>query len=583
MFSRFLFFDRDRNRWLDFSRTKKTFRAWSVSEVAKGLEWADHMLGAGYTVAGFISYEAAPAMDESYKTYPAQEGLPLVFFVACRDVKFLQSLPRENERAFSFEPWQPDISRDNYLNVIGRIKDYIEQGDTYQVNYTFRLKSRLSGDSFAMFRKVLSAQPGAYAAYLETDNYVLASFTPELFFSLENEELLMRPMKGTMHRGLTASDDRQLARALELSEKDQAENLMIVDMVRNDLGRVARPGSVQVPRLLRVEKYPTVWQMTSDVSAQSDAPFSTIISSLFPCASITGAPKARTMEIINELETTPRGIYTGSIGYVTPQRRACFSVAIRTVVVNRQTSEAVYGVGSGIVWDSAGENEYEECRVKSRVLTREAPDDFALLETMLWEKDNGIYLRDYHLQRLAESAAYFDFIYPQTKIDEALSAISGETGQRLKLRLLLYKSGRFELQQDALSAGSDENAVTCIVLPQAVNSNDPFLYHKTTNRPVYDKALQAAKKAAADDAILLNEKGEITESCIANVVLELDGKLLTPPISCGLLSGTYRRYLFDCGRLEEQILTVDDLKRAEKVWLINSVRRWQKVRVLSVI
>jgi len=581
MFSRFLFFDRDRNRWLDFSRAEETFRAWSVAEVAAGLEWADRMLGAGYTVAGFISYEAAPAMDESYKTFPAQEDLPLLLLAACRDVGFPELPPITDDRTFSFEPWQPDISRDDYLNVIGRIKDFIEHGDTYQVNYTFRLKSRFSGDSFAMFRKVLAAQPNAYAAYLETDSHVLASFTPELFFSLENDELLMRPMKGTMHRGLTASDDRRLARALELSEKDQAENLMIVDMVRNDLGRVARPGSVQVPRLLRVEKYPTVWQMTSDVSAQSDAPFSTIISSLFPCASITGAPKARTMEIISGLETTPRGIYTGSIGYVTPRREACFSVAIRTVVVNRQTSEAVYGVGSGIVWDSEGENEYEECRVKSRVLTREAPEDFALLETMRWEKRQGIYLRDYHLQRLAESAVYFDFIYPQNKIAEALSAITSETEQRLKLRLLLYKNGRFELQQVPLPPAIDEG-VACIVRVHAVDSNDPFLYHKTTHRHMYDNALRAAKEAGANDAILLNEKGEITESCLANIVLKLDGRLLTPPVSCGLLNGTYRRYLLGCSRLEEQILTVDDLKRAEEVWLINSVRRWQKVRLVSV-
>ena len=408
------------------------------------------------------------------------------------------------------------------------------------------------------------------SAYVDLGRHALCSASPELFFRLEGDQIVSRPMKGTAARGRTLKEDEGQAAWLRQSVKNQAENLMIVDMVRNDLGRIAHPGTVRVPRLFELEKYPTLYQLTSTVAARTDASLEEIFAALFPCASITGAPKIRTMHLIRRLEKQPRGIYTGAIGWVGPGRRACFSVAIRTVQIERAAGTATYGTGAGIVWDSEAETEYRECLTKAQLLTR-SPDEFSLLETLRWDSEGGFALLERHLQRLRDSARYFDYRYRRDEVTVQLLGLS----ERLppaphRVRLLLRSDGEVRLESEPLSQKPPSWRVA--IAGSTLDRNDPFLFHKTTRRAVYDKA--RAEFPALDDVILCNQEDELTESTMANLVLKIGGELLTPPIDCGLLPGTRRAELLAKGRLREAVLPRAALLEAEEVWLINSVRGW---------
>jgi para-aminobenzoate synthetase/4-amino-4-deoxychorismate lyase len=448
------------------------------------------------------------------------------------------------------------------------------------VNYTFRLNADFSGSPFALFCDLAAAQHGHYAAFIETDEYAICSASPELFFELKEGVITARPMKGTMPRDLTFSKDWKNAEALKNSAKDQAENIMIVDMIRNDIGRIAEAGSVETLSRFDVEKYPTVWQLTSTVRGQaltfakrqkSRPDPVALFKALFPCASITGTPKAKTMEIIQGLEKGPRGVYTGAIGFFAPDGSAQFNVAIRTAVI--QDGKAEYGIGGGIVWDSGADSEYEEALSKAAILTKKMPN-FQCLETMLWE-DGEIFLLERHLKRLAESAEYFDFKCDQNAIRGHLRNLRFDYPMRI--RLLLNQDGTFiQTQQSVHTCAS---VMKLAVAKEPVNSGDLFLYHKTTSRTVYEKA--KADFPEADDVLLYNERGEVTESCIANVVVELDGRKVTPPVSCGLLAGTFREELLATGEIEERVVILEDLKRATGVWLINSIRKWRWIEIAS--
>jgi len=381
-------------------------------------------------------------------------------------------------------------------------------------------------------------------------------------------------MKGTAPRGLTLSEDKIQKEWLYNSEKNRAENVMIVDMIRNDMGRIAITGSVEVPHLFDVERYPTVWQMTSTVSAESDASVCEIVCALFPCASITGAPKPHTTEIIAGLETTPRNIYTGCIGFIAPGRKAQFNVAIRTVLIDRKLMQAEYGVGGGIVWDSTSSEEYKECQVKALVLMK-TPTEFSLLETMLWMPDNKYFLLDYHLRRVRDSAEYFGIPLNIDCIRRNLTKIEVTIKNcPHKVRLLISQDGAISCESVQLKDSAQRCPVRLRLASIPVDSSNPFLYHKTTNRKIYDSVRVAA--ADCDDTLLWNERGEITETTIANVIVKLDGELVTPPVSCGLLPGTYRAWMIDRKKVKEKVIMVDDLKRCEAIYIINSVRKKRK-------
>jgi para-aminobenzoate synthetase/4-amino-4-deoxychorismate lyase len=464
--------------------------------------------------------------------------------------------------------WHPTLTRGEYARALCAIHEAIGAGEVYQVNYTFRLRAPYEGDLLPLFWQLYERQPVPYAAYIDTGAHAIASLSPELFFALDGERITTRPMKGTAPRGLTRADDLQHAEHLTRCPKNRAENLMIVDMARNDLGRIARIGSVRVPRLFEAERYATLWQMTSTVVACTDAPLSEIFRALFPAASITGAPKIRATHVIHALERVPRGVYTGAIGVVLPDRHAQFNVAIRTLHYDKVAAQLTFGVGSGIVWDSEQVAEYEECLTKAQVLFAPRPE-FELLETLLWRRGRGYFLLEAHLKRLCDSADYFGFALDADAVRRQLLTVAERfTAPRYRVRLRVNRYG--EAQVDYAPLSPERRVWRVALAREPVDPREVFLYHKTTHRQVYERA--RAARPDCDDVILWNTRGEITESTLANVVVRVDGRYYTPPVACGLLAGVYREHLLQRGLLRERVLTPDDLRRAEAVYLINSVR-----------
>lgn len=561
-------------RWLAFVSPYRIIRVQRLDEVLPALWEIDRAVEAGAFAAGFLTYEASPAFDAALVTR-APGPLPLLWFGLYDRVEECATLPYPTDTAPLALDWAPSISRDEYHRAFERIKAYIASGDTYQVNYTLRLRAPFAGEPWPLFQALCRAQQVSHAAYVDIGDHALCSASPELFFSQCGSSLTCRPMKGTAPRGLNTAGDAAQVRTLHASIKDRAENVMIVDMIRNDLGRIARPGTVQVPRLYDIERYATLFQMTSTVTAETNAALPDMLRALFPCASITGAPKVRTMQIIAELEDAPRGIYTGSIGFVAPNRTAAFQVAIRTVHVDRTAQQAEYGTGGGIVWDSREEREYDECRTKALVLT--APQTpFKLLETLRWQPRDGYYLLRRHLRRLAESARYFDIPLDVPAVERALhDAASGFPHGRRRVRLLVDQQGRFTLEHAPLTVSVRPWRVAIPRRP--VDAQDRYLYHKTTRREVYEQA--RADCPGYDDVLLWNARGEVTESTICNLVLRCGEALLTPPVHCGLLPGTMRAHLLARHRLTERVVTLDDLAHADALYLINSVRGWIPVEL----
>jgi para-aminobenzoate synthetase/4-amino-4-deoxychorismate lyase len=437
------------------------------------------------------------------------------------------------------------------------------------VNFTFRTRGSFTGDAGGLFADLVEAQQGGCSAFLDLGSHAICSASPELFFALRGLDVAARPMKGTAKRGRTLAEDRQARDALRVSPKERAENVMIVDMVRNDLGRIADIGSVAVPELFTVERYPNVWQMTSLVTARSPASLEAIFAALHPSASVTGAPKVRTMEILTALEPAPRGVYAGAIGHVWPDGSARFSVAIRTAVVDRTRGMVDFGTGSGIVWDSEPGAEYDECLLKASILGARPPR-FDLLETLKWRPDGGFLLLDRHLQRLRDSAEYFGVPCRLDAVRAALDeAVAGSVGP-LRLRALLSKDGSVRVERQPFA--SSEQPLRVALAASPVDVRDVFLFHKTTHRLVYERA----RLEGFDDVILFNEARQVTESTTANVVVEVDGRRVTPPVECGLLAGTYRAELLATGALQESVVTVDALRAARRLWLINSVHEWRE-------
>ncbi|MCX7852515.1 MAG: aminodeoxychorismate synthase component I [Caldilineales bacterium] len=567
--------------WWRFERPVAVLVAHHVRDVIPHLRRAEAAVGAeGLYAVGFVAYEAAPAFDPALTVAPASSAVPLVWLGLFPPPAVLDDLPAADDD-FALGEWEPSVAAESYAEAIRQIKTQIALGNTYQVNYTLRLRARFEGDPWALFRRLWQAQPTPYAAYIETDTFAVCSASPELFFRFEDGRVTARPMKGTAPRGRTLAEDEAQAQALRASVKNRAENVMIVDMIRNDLGRVATVGSVEVPHLFTVERYPTLWQMTSTVTAATDVGVTDLFRALFPCASITGAPKVSTMRIIAALEGEPRGVYTGAIGYLAPGEgrvRTRFSVGIRTVVVDKTTGCAEYGVGSGIVWDAETGDEYAECLLKARLLTAEPPA-FALLESLLWKPDGGYWLLDRHLQRLSESAVYFAVPLAIEEVQAALTGLAASLPpQPHKVRLLVERDGRVRVEAAPLEP-TPGRPLRVALAPEPVDPADPFLYHKTTRRRVYERALAA--RPGCDDVLLWNTRGELTESTRANLVVCLGGRLYTPPVDCGLLPGTLRAALLDEGVIHERVLTPADLSRSEKVWLINSVRGWMEVEIVT--
>jgi para-aminobenzoate synthetase/4-amino-4-deoxychorismate lyase len=560
-------------RWLHFERPHHVVFARRPDEVIPLLERLEREVESrGWHAVGFVAYEAASAFDPALQTRVCAD-FPLAWFGLYDAPKTLESLPF-SAQGIQLPDWSFPAEAGPHTTAVDKIKALILSGDTYQVNFSLRLRCGFNDDCWSLFAHLVQGQGSHYAAFINTEDWCICSASPELFFRLNGVELVSRPMKGTAARGLWPAQDQQQGAELLRSEKNRAENVMIVDMVRNDLGRIARPGSIRVDRLFELERYPTLWQLTSSVRAETDASPAAIFKALFPAASITGAPKVRTMQIIADLETTPRGVYTGAIGFIAPQRQAQFNVAIRTVLVDKAAATAEYGVGGGIVWDSAPDQEFEECRLKARVLAPAVPE-FALLETMLWAPASGFSLLEAHLGRLAASAQFFGRTVSLAGIRERLRELERTLPAKpTRVRVTVARSGEIRVEAQALPL----QPLPCRLglAREPISAREPLLYHKTTHRRIYDQALAACPDC--DDVLLWNEQGELTESTIGNVVVEKEGRLLTPPLECGLLPGTYRAMLLEQGRAQESVIRMSEVPACSRIYLANSVRGlWEAV------
>lgn len=463
----------------------------------------------------------------------------------------------------------PGITEADYLARTERIRDYIAAGDCYQVNFTFPLTGPAFGHPAALYRALRAAQPVRYGAFIAHADGAILSRSPELFLERHGSTLASRPMKGTAPRNTDPA-------ALAASAKDRAENVMIVDLIRNDMGRLAPPGGVRVEDLCRIEPYPTVWQMTSRVVAEPvDADLPAIFRALFPCGSITGAPKIRAMEIIRELETAPRGLYCGALGWIRPGGDFRFSVPIRTLRLNN--GEARLDVGSGVVFDSRPAAEWAECHLKARFLTG-LPKGLRLIETLRFEPGAGFPYLPEHLERITASAAELGFAFDPDAFRQLLAGVEADTPRRI--RVTLGQQGDFTLEQAPLSAGAPSADATVVLSPHSIASDDLLLRHKTTARALYDQELARVMAAGHFDALFLNERGELAEGARSNLFVERDGVLLTPPASAGLLNGTLRRRLLREGRAQEATLRPDDLQRAEAIYAGNGLRGLVRVRLV---
>ena len=558
--------------------------------------------------------------------------------------------------------WALELAEQEYAQRIAEIHAWIRSGDVYQLNFTVPIQVHASGSAAALYRQLRARQPAPYGAFLHTQpDHRILSFSPELFFRIESaveagcpfgvpghplgrgptslslsqegkakkttRRITTRPMKGTAPRGRTTAEDRTLAEWLRSDPKNRAENVMIVDLLRNDLGRLCTFGSVRVRDLFAVERYPTLWQMTSTVTGElrPEAGFQDIFRALFPCGSITGAPKIRAMQLLAELEGRPRGVYTGAIGFFS-KAESVFNVAIRTLSLHGD--QGVMGVGSGIVIDSQPAAEWRECLLKAEFLTRPtneaanpSPASFSLLETLLWQGEYP--LLELHLDRLQDSAAYFDFPFDRAQTESALQAHAAEIAGKLgapgldsetwedatpretsrgpsfrpfsgetvgnhepeltasthKVRLLLNHDGVLQITSEPIPASSAE-PLRIRIAAQRADSKDPMYFHKTTHRPLYTEALQPATAAGYDDVLFLNQRGEVTEGAVHNIFVEKAGHLFTPPINCGLLSGVQRRHILATNpNAQESILTEEDLRQADAVYLSNAVRGLRRAAI----
>ncbi|TSK07011.1 MAG: aminodeoxychorismate synthase component I [Geobacter sp.] len=558
-----------------FARQVCEIRATKPAEVGPAFEALERQVAAGLHAAGFVCYEAASGLNEALPA-GSPHAMPLLWF-GLYEERRAKPFPR-HDTPFCCTDWRPSLGEEQYGSAVGTIRELIAAGETYQVNFTLRQRFAFDGCPRSFFSELCRSQPTPYNCYLECDRWRILSASPELFFSLTGERLVTRPMKGTAPRGRWWEEDVARREQLRHTPKEAAENLMIVDLLRNDMGMVSRTGSVRVTSLFDVESHPTVHQMTSTIESRLNEGVTPrqLFEALFPCGSVTGAPKRRSMEIIERLEDDPRGLYTGSLGYFSPGGEAKFSVAIRTAVIDSETGCGEIGIGSGVTWDATPDAEYRECLEKGR-FAREKRPEFHLLESLLHE-EGGYFLLERHLERLARSAGYFFFPFNAAAARRTLAeAAAGlDRARRYKVRLLLFPDGTTSCEAAEIHEPAAE--LKAAFAQQRVDSNDPFLYHKTSRRELYQQELSGRREV--QEVIFLNERDEITEGTYSNVVARIDGRDYTPSQSCGLLPGTLREELLARGEIEEKILKREDLERAEALYLVNSVRKWRKATLV---
>lgn len=531
----------------------------------------------GFWLAGYFCYEFGYLFEPKLLSYlPFAFNFPLVWLgvfqkpLIIDHYYYTPNFVKISIPDFNVGEIKANIDSELYNQTIKRIKEYIEKGDSYQVNFTFKYKFSFKGDILGFYLNLRRSQPTSYLSFINDGNCYILSFSPELFFRIQDNHIVTRPMKGTISRGKMKQDDEAQKVWLQNDIKNRAENVMIVDLLRNDLGKIATCGSVTVTRLFEVESYRTVHQMTSTITARlkNGVKFQELFSSLFPSGSVTGAPKIRTMQIIAELEAEPRKVYTGAIGYFSPQGKSCFNVAIRTIMINGNHGEM--GIGGGIVYDSIDSMELKEANLKAKFMVKKNPF-FYLIETIRWERGKGYYLLELHLQRLINSAEYFQISFDPSLLKKYLKdLIKDFTDDIYRVRVLLSLEGQVDISYQPLDSWPVPIKVK--LSSTRTDPDDIYLYHKTTNRNLYDREREEALREGFQEVIFLNYKDELTEGSISNIFLEICGKLYTPALTSGLLPGVLRQHLIMQGKVEERLLYLDDLNKADSIYVGNSVR-----------
>lgn len=574
-----------------FQNPLRVIVAHDVNDVPRALEEISDALDHNLHLAGFFAYELGFVLEPRLAhLMPAERKVPLIWFGVYDLPDTLTSRQvadwldeRTLSHTYEFTDVELAWQRDDYLRRFSRVQEMIASGDIYQLNLTFKARFSLSGSPLAFYRDMRQRQRVAYGGIVDTGAATVLSASPELFIEQNGRIIETRPMKGTAPRAGREDADAEQRRILATDVKQRAENLMIVDLMRNDLGRIAETGSVSVTDLFTVETFRTLHQMTSGVRAtlQDGIGLREVLDAIFPPGSVTGAPKIRAMELIHEIETEARGVYCGAIGTMAPGGKWLFNVAIRTPVVFRDGTGEM-GIGSGVVYDSVGTKEYDECLLKLKFLT-DPPKSFELIETMLRDETGAYVLLERHLERLAASAHYFGFPYDHDAVVSKLNEIASNSGDgRLRVRLLLAEDGGVSVTATPLPPATGDAVMRFIVSETRLKPADPFLYHKTTRRELYDREWQQAHDAyGADEVIYLNEAGELAEGSRTTIFVSRGDKLLTPPLESGLLPGTLRAELLATGSAVEARLTLQDLQTAERVYLGNSVRGLMKAIALE--
>jgi para-aminobenzoate synthetase/4-amino-4-deoxychorismate lyase len=552
----------------------------SLSSLESFFHTLEGKLAEGYYLAGWLSYEAGYGFEQTLFSIEAakQSPSPLAWFGVYRapercSESLVERLFADNEAAspgfISF-----NLMLEEYEEKIGIIKDEIAAGNVYQVNFTGRNRFTFSGSASALFSALRGMQPSSYKAFLKTGPQTILSFSPELFFIKRGMVIETMPMKGTAPRGSSAEEDSRLRKGLAQCKKNLAENLMIVDLLRNDLGRICRPGSILAEALFTTETYPTLHQMVSTIRGEQreNIGLYELFKALYPSGSVTGAPKIKAMKLIQALETEPRGIYTGTIGFITPHRDMVFNVAIRTVELSGE--KGLYGSGSGIVWDSDALQEYRECQLKAKILTDAGNLHVELFESILWA---GSYLwLEEHLCRLASSARALGYPYDHAAAIQIITQLEEDLRRRVhrvKVKLTLSLQGTFSTTFQPIEVVSTSLPVRLCLATQRTDSSKTALYHKTTKRALYDLYYSAACEKGYDEVLFLNERGELTEGAISNLFISKNRHFYTPPVSSGLLNGIFRQYFLATRSFaSEKLITLQELLYADTIYIANSVR-----------
>jgi para-aminobenzoate synthetase/4-amino-4-deoxychorismate lyase len=565
--------------------------AQELDEVQPAFLQIEAALASGLHVAGLVSYECGYHFESTLNRLYEKGNFPLLWFGVYRkpyifdhaEGRFDTPLPLPERAAggdsgISLKEIALEISCADYCAKVEEIKEYIAAGDTYQVNLTDAITFAAPASIARAFSSLTREQQVAYSALLNLEDRQILSLSPELFFKIDGNRIVTRPMKGTMPRGLDDAEDSHAAARLQNDAKNRSEHVMIVDLLRNDLGRICNMGSVTVEDIFTTERYETLLQMTSTISGilKPSTSFYEIFRTMFPCGSVTGAPKVRTMELIQKMEQRPRGVYTGAIGYMSPDGNSTFNVAIRTMVV--KDGMARMGVGSAIVADSQPEEEHRECLLKASFLARNRPA-FQLMETLLWSREFS--RLGMHLERLRASASYFGFDFDQRAIFEQLQerANTFQPERKYRVRVLLDRDGTTIIESREFVEEFGDGTVR--IASERTLSTDVFRRHKTTQRELYNRQYAQARADGLDEIIFLNERNEVTEGAISNIFIEKSGRLFTPPVSCGVLPGIYRRHVLQVNSAaEEKVLTLEDIEAADAVFLCNSLRGLRRVKVL---